>query len=243
MRLDLALVARGLAPSRERAQEAVAAGLVHVNGLKAAKPAQKVAEQDLIEVTGDPIGYVGRGGLKLAAALDHWGIDPSGLLCLDVGASTGGFTDCLLSRGARRVYAVDVGREQLHPRLRADARVVSMEQTDIRAVRALPEQPELIAVDLAFISLTLVLPHLARLGAPGARCIGLIKPQFEAGPAAIGKGGIVRDEGARRSAVAKVLESARGAGWQPQGVIDSPVPGTEGNREFLALLARRSWLT
>ena len=165
----MALVSRGHFPSRERAQEAIAAGMVRVNGRVITKPARKVDPGDAIEVTGDPIGYVGRGGLKLQGALDQFGIDPAGRVCLDVGASTGGFTDCLLRRGARRVYAVDVGRGQLHPSLRADPRVVAMEETDIRRVERLPEAPALAVVDVSFISLTLVLPAVVRLLEGGRR--------------------------------------------------------------------------
>jgi len=232
-RLDVALVQRGLAPSRERAQEAIRAGMVLVNGKRAAKPSLKVREEDRLEVTGDPIGYVSRGGLKLEAALDRFGIDPAGLVCLDVGASTGGFTDCLLRRGARRVYAVDVGRDQLHPTLRQNPRVVVMEETDIRQVTTLPERPELAVVDVSFISLTLVLPAVVRLLAPGAVLICLIKPQFEVGPGGVGKGGIVRDPLLREEAVRKVQDAAARLGLLPGIVMPSPIPGTEGNQEFL----------
>ncbi|MFB5083422.1 TlyA family RNA methyltransferase [Symbiobacterium thermophilum] len=233
-RLDVALVSRGHFPSRERAQEAIAAGMVRVNGRVITKPARKVDPGDAIEVTGDPIGYVGRGGLKLQGALDQFGIDPAGRVCLDVGASTGGFTDCLLRRGARRVYAVDVGRDQLHPSLRQDPRVVVMEETDIRSVAALPEPVELAAVDVSFISLTLVLPAVARLLAPAGQIVALIKPQFEVGPGGVGKGGIVRDPAQHRLAVDRVLRRAAELGLACVRVIDSPILGTEGNREFLA---------
>lgn len=233
MRLDVALVQRGLSPSRERAQEAIGAGLVLVNGKPAAKPALKVMEADELTVTGDPIGYVGRGGLKLEGALDRFRIDPAGLVCMDVGASTGGFTDCLLRRGARQVYAVDVGRDQLHPDLRKDPRVVVMEGTDIRAVNTLPELPSLVSIDVSFISLTLVLPAVVRLLAPGGLIVALIKPQFEVGPGGVGKKGIVRDPRQHRLAVDKILGAATGLGLRPGEVIESPVLGTEGNKEFL----------
>ncbi|MBP2016694.1 23S rRNA (cytidine1920-2'-O)/16S rRNA (cytidine1409-2'-O)-methyltransferase [Symbiobacterium terraclitae] len=236
-RLDVALVARGLAPSRERAQEAIAAGMVRVNGQVVTKASRKVGPEDGLEVSGDPIGYVGRGGLKLEGALDAFGLSPAGLVCLDVGASTGGFTDCLLRRGARLVYAVDVGRGQLHPSLRADPRVVAMEETDIREVAHLAEAPALAAVDVSFISLTLVLPHVARLLAPGGQIVALIKPQFEVGPAGVGKGGIVRDPRQHRRAVDRVLGAAAALGLVARRVIDSPITGTEGNREFLAWFA------
>ncbi|HLN64020.1 MAG TPA: TlyA family RNA methyltransferase [Symbiobacteriaceae bacterium] len=233
IRLDVALVQRGLTPSRERAQEAISAGLVLVNGKPAAKPALKVGEGDQLEVTGDPIGYVGRGGLKLEGALDRFALDPAGLVCVDVGASTGGFTDCLLRRGARLVYAVDVGRDQLHPDLRRDPRVINMEGTDIRTVTSLPELPQLASIDVSFISLTLVLPGVVRLLAPGGRIIALIKPQFEVGPGGVGKGGIVRDPKRHKEAIDRVLSAAGALGLKAGPVIDSPVLGTEGNKEFL----------
>ncbi len=238
MRLDVALVQRGLAPSRERAQEAIAAGMVLVNGRPASKAALKINESDKLEVTGDPIGYVGRGGLKLEGALGRFGIDPARLVCMDVGASTGGFTDCLLQRGARLVYAVDVGRDQLHPSLRADPRVVVMEGTDIRTVQSLPELPHLVAIDVSFISLTLVLPAVLRLLAPGGRVAALIKPQFEVGPEGVGKGGIVRDPRQHRRAIDRVLGAATGLGLLAGEVIESPVLGTEGNKEFLTTFRR-----
>ncbi len=232
-RLDQALVARGLFPSRERAQEAIRAGLVAVNGRPAAKPSQKVAAEDAVTAAGDPIGWVSRGGLKLVAALDHYRVCPDGQVCLDVGASTGGFTQVLLERGARRVYAVDVGHDQLHPDLRRDPRVTVLEGTDVRTLAALPGPPaSLVTVDVAFISLTLVLPHLLRL-APGATVVALIKPQFEVGPGAVGKGGIVRDPQARAGAVARVLAAAGSLGLQAAAPMPSPIPGTAGNQEFL----------
>jgi 23S rRNA (cytidine1920-2'-O)/16S rRNA (cytidine1409-2'-O)-methyltransferase len=235
-RLDVALVQRGLTPSRERAQEAISAGLVLVNGKPAVKAALKVTDADQIDVTGDPIGYVGRGGLKLEGALDQFGVDPAGLVCIDVGASTGGFTDCLLRRGARLVYAVDVGRDQLHPDLRRDPRVVNMEASDIRLVNNLPEPPVLAAIDVSFISLTLVLPAVVKLLAPGAQILALIKPQFEVGPAGVNKRGIVKDPKQHRLAVAKILEAAAGLGLRAGEPIESPILGTEGNKEFLISL-------
>lgn len=237
LRLDVALVQRGLSPSRERAQEAISAGMVKVNGAVLTKAARKVLDADLLEVTGDPIGFVGRGGLKLEGALDQFQIDPRGLVCLDVGASTGGFTDCLLQRGARLVYAVDVGRDQLHPSLRESPSVVVMEGTDIRLVERLDEAPALIAIDVSFISLTLILPAVVRLLAPGGRIIALIKPQFEVGPGGVGKNGIVRDPKQHLRAIDRVLGTATGLGLVAGPVIPSPVLGTEGNKEFLVTLA------
>jgi 23S rRNA (cytidine1920-2'-O)/16S rRNA (cytidine1409-2'-O)-methyltransferase len=236
IRLDVALVQRGLAPSRERAREAIEAGMVQIDGKVAVKPAQKVTAGAALEVTGDPIGYVGRGGLKLEGALEHFGLSPAGLICLDVGASTGGFTDCLLQRGAQRVYAVDVGRDQLHPDLRRDPRVVVMEGTDIRQAAGLPEAVSLAAIDVSFISLTLVLPAVVRLITPGASILVLIKPQFEVGPRFVGKKGIVKDPKLHQMAIDRVLGAAGALGLRSGEVIPSPVLGTEGNREFLANL-------
>jgi len=234
-RLDVTLVKRGLSPSRERAQAAIVAGMVFVGGSVVTRSAHRVSANEAIEVNGDPIGYVGRGGLKLAAALDHFRVSPAGLICLDVGASTGGFTDCLLQRGATKVYAVDVGRDQLHSSLRSDPRVVMMEGTDIRGLLSLPERPGLAVIDVAFISLTLVLPAVINLTGPTTKIIALIKPQFEVGPAMVGKGGIVRNRLARNQAVDRVMTSAIELGLKSAGLIESPVLGTEGNQEFLAL--------
>jgi 23S rRNA (cytidine1920-2'-O)/16S rRNA (cytidine1409-2'-O)-methyltransferase len=232
-RLDLALVRRGLVPSRERAQEAVKAGMVLVNGRPATRSAQPVAETDELQVTGDPIGYVGRGGLKLEAALDAFFIDPQGQVCLDVGASTGGFTECLLRRGAALVYALDVGRDQLHPSLRGNERIVVMEETDIRSLAGLPTPPSLVTVDVSFISLRHVLPAVGRLAAPGATVVTLIKPQFEIGPGKVDRRGIVRDPRLLGAAIEGVVEEAIALGWLPGRVIPSPIKGTEGNQEYL----------
>ncbi len=237
-RLDVALVARGLVPSRERAQAAIAAGLVRINGAAAGKAAQRVAAADIVAVLGDPVGYVGRGGQKLAAALDHWHLDPAGLVCLDVGASTGGFTDCLLGRGARRVYAVDVGHGQLDRALAADARVVNLEGTDIRRLAALPEPADAAVVDVAFISLTLVLLHVLRLLRPGGWIVALVKPQFEVGRAGVGKGGVVRDPARREQALASVQAAAFSLGLAGGEAIPSPLRGGDGNQEFLIVLGK-----
>lgn len=237
-RLDQALVRRALTPSRERAQAAIKAGLVQVNGRVVRRPAQPVRTADRLEVTGDPIGYVGRGGLKLEAALDRFRLDPRGLLCLDVGASTGGFTDCLLQRGARHVYAVDVGRDQIHPSLRSDPRVTVLEGTDVRDLAGLPESPALVTADLSFISLRLVLPALARLAAPGAQIVLLVKPQFEVGPARVGKGGIVRNPQFREEVLAGVMSAAQAERLIPEQTFASPVRGGDGNQEYLALLRK-----
>jgi 23S rRNA (cytidine1920-2'-O)/16S rRNA (cytidine1409-2'-O)-methyltransferase len=232
-RLDVALVARGLVPSRERAQDTIKAGMVLVGGRPVLRSAVHVSETDEIQVTGDPIGYVGRGGLKLEAALDQFFIDPAGQVCMDVGASTGGFTECLLRRGAAKVYAVDVGTNQLHPSLREDRRVVVMEGTDIRKVDPLPEAPTLVTVDVSFISLRLVLPSIARLAAPEATVVVLIKPQFEVGPGKVDNRGIVRDPALVGQAIEGVVGAAADLGWLPGRVIPAPIKGTEGNQEYL----------
>lgn len=248
-RLDRALVERGLLPSRERAQAAIAAGLVLVDGRRASRPSQRVAAEQAIAVLGDPIGYVGRGGQKLAAALDHWQVDVSGRVVLDVGASTGGFTHCLLQRGARLVFAVDVGRDQLDPSLRRDPRVISLEETDIRSLAALPAQPalgaqpplvDLVTIDVSFISLTLVLPAALPFLQADALLLCLVKPQFELGPGRVGKKGVVRDGRLWRQAVDTVAASARSLDLQVLGSLPSPVAGGSGNREFFLCLRRQA---
>jgi 23S rRNA (cytidine1920-2'-O)/16S rRNA (cytidine1409-2'-O)-methyltransferase len=239
-RLDQALVARGLMESRARAQEAIAAGLVTVDGAPATKPAQRVDASAVLAAT-PAHPYVSRGALKLIAALDAFAIDPSGRHCLDVGASTGGFTEVLLRRGAAHVSAIDVGRGQLHPTLAADPRVTSREGTDIRTVTAerLGTPVTLAVADVSFISLRLVLPAIAGLIAPGAPLVALIKPQFEVGPGRIGKGGIVSDEQGLTDAIAGVREAATAAGFAVGAVIPSPITGGDGNREFLLSAIRR----
>lgn len=233
-RADLLLVARGYFDSRAQAQAAIAAGLVSANGARVRKPSENLPAD--AEIAAErPHPFVSRGGVKLAAALDAFCIDPRERFCLDVGASTGGFTDALLQRGARHVVAIDTGRDQLHPRLRADARVTSLEASDIRdlAAAALPEAPSLAAIDVSFISLAKVLPAVTRLLAPQAELVALIKPQFEVGRAAIGKGGIVRDEAAQASAVEAVRETLATLGWTAAAAIESPIAGGDGNREYV----------
>jgi 23S rRNA (cytidine1920-2'-O)/16S rRNA (cytidine1409-2'-O)-methyltransferase len=233
-RADLVLVRRGLFESRARAQAAIAAGLVSADGAPVARPS------DLIRPDADlaaepPHPWVSRGGVKLAAALDAFAIDPSGQICLDLGASTGGFTDVLLARGAARVYAVDVGRGQLHPRLAADPRVVAREATDARDLSPalVPEPIGLLVADVSFISLKRVLPPALPLLAPGAALAALIKPQFEAGRAALGKGGVVKDPAVHAAVCRDIAEFVAGLGFRVQGPIPSPIAGGEGNREFL----------
>jgi 23S rRNA (cytidine1920-2'-O)/16S rRNA (cytidine1409-2'-O)-methyltransferase len=239
VRLDQLLVERGLAPSREKARALVLAGLVVVEEHRAAKPGQGVDPAASIRLKGRYSPYVSRGGMKLAAALDAFRIEPSGKICVDVGASTGGFTDCLLQRGARRVYAVDVGYGQLAWKLREDARVVSLERCNIRNLgrEVIPEAPDLVVADASFISLRLVLPKLRELLGETGEAVVLVKPQFEVGRGQVGKGGVVRDAALRRRAVESVTEAACALGFEPAGVIESPVPGAKkGNVEYLLYL-------
>jgi len=213
----------------------ILAGTVRVNGVLTDKQAALVPAEAAIDVASGTMPYVSRGGGKLVAALDAWAVDPVGLVAMDVGASTGGFTDCLLQRGARRVYAVDVGYGQLDWKLRQDSRVVVLDRQNIRYLEraAVPEPVDLAVIDVSFISLTLVLPCVAPfLGRP-ARVIALVKPQFEVGKGQVGRGGIVRDDGQRRAVTEKVLACAESLGFQLLGVLDSPVPGQKGNREIL----------
>lgn len=238
-RADLLLVARGLFESRAKAQAAIAAGGVTANGVIVRKPSDELPlDADLEAAPDHP--WVSRGGLKLVHALDAFKLDPAGRACLDAGASTGGFTDVLLARGARRVYAVDVGRSQLHARLRDDERVVSLEQSDIRTLAAtmLEPRPDLAVVDVSFISLALVLPALDRLLAVPTELVALIKPQFEAGRQHLKKG-IVRDPAVHEAVCQDVAATAAALGWSLIGIVPSPIEGGEGNKEFL-LGARRT---
>jgi 23S rRNA (cytidine1920-2'-O)/16S rRNA (cytidine1409-2'-O)-methyltransferase len=232
-RADQLLVERGLFESRTRAQAAIVAGLVTANGIVLRKPSDGVAVDAVIEATPEH-PWVSRGGLKLVAALDHFAFDPAGRACLDVGASTGGFTEVLLARAARRVYAVDVGRGQLHPRLRARPEVVSLEETDIRTLdpARLTEPPDLAVADVSFISLKLILPALGSLLRRPARLIALIKPQFEAGRTHLKKG-VVRDAAVQAAVCEDVATCAAVLGWRVAGIIPSPIAGGEGNKEFL----------
>jgi 23S rRNA (cytidine1920-2'-O)/16S rRNA (cytidine1409-2'-O)-methyltransferase len=234
-RLDLLLVARGLAPSREKAQAMILAGLVSVDGRRAEKAGTSVAEDAEVEVSGPPHPYVSRGGVKLAGALDHFGLDPAGRICLDVGASTGGFTDCFLQRGAARVYAVDVGYGQLDAKLRGDPRVVVREKVNARALsRAeVPEPIGLAAADVSFISLRLILPAIVPLLAPGGALVALVKPQFEAGRGEVPRGGVVKSETTRQRVVGEIEAAGRELGLEVLGSIPSPIRGARGNEEFL----------
>jgi 23S rRNA (cytidine1920-2'-O)/16S rRNA (cytidine1409-2'-O)-methyltransferase len=232
-RADQLLVERGLFESRTRAQAAIVAGLVTANGIVLRKPSDGVAVDAVIEATPEH-PWVSRGGLKLVAALDHFAFDPAGRACLDVGASTGGFTEVLLARAARRVYAVDVGRGQLHPRLRARPEVVSLEETDVRALdpARLTEPPDLAVTDVSFISLKLILPALGPLLRRPAQLIALIKPQFEAGRTHLKKG-VVRDAAVHAAVCEDLAACAAVLGWTVAGIIPSPIAGGEGNKEFL----------
>jgi 23S rRNA (cytidine1920-2'-O)/16S rRNA (cytidine1409-2'-O)-methyltransferase len=237
-RLDSLLVERGLCESRERAQRAIMAGRVYINGQRADKAGTKVAMDAAVEVKGSE-RYVGRGGLKLERALNAFRIDPAGKVCLDIGASTGGFTDCLLQRGAVRVHALDVGRGQLHWKLRQDPRVLVQEGINCRNLRPedVGEQVALCVADVSFISLTLILPPAFELLLPEADMVVLIKPQFELAREDVGKGGIVSDPRLHERAVAKIrafVEDSPRRRWC--GVIESPIRGTSGNIEFLAHL-------
>jgi 23S rRNA (cytidine1920-2'-O)/16S rRNA (cytidine1409-2'-O)-methyltransferase len=232
-RADVTLVERGLFESRTRAQAAIAAGLVSADGVALKRASDQVADDaELRAALEHP--WVSRGGMKLSAALNHFSFAPAGRVCLDVGASTGGFTDVLLARGARRVYAVDVGREQLHARLRENPAVVSLEETDIRTLDTtlLSERPDLAVIDVSFISLKLVLPALDRLLGSPAELVALIKPQFEAGRASVKKG-LVRDPAIHAAVCEKIATFAGSLGWALRGIIPSPIEGGEGNREFL----------
>jgi 23S rRNA (cytidine1920-2'-O)/16S rRNA (cytidine1409-2'-O)-methyltransferase len=241
-RLDKLLVGRGLVPSRERAQALILAGKVLVNDQKIEKSGAPVDSDASVRLLADDLKYVGRGGLKLEKALEHWQIDVADLTCLDVGASTGGFTDCLLQHGAAQVIAVDTGYGQMDFRLRQDPRVRLLEKTNARYLtrEGIGQNVDFIAMDVSFISATLVLPPVIRSAFPedhaqrrGRRLIVLVKPQFEAGRAEVGKGGIVRDQGAQFASLEKVRRAATELGARQTESIDSPILGAEGNREFL----------
>jgi 23S rRNA (cytidine1920-2'-O)/16S rRNA (cytidine1409-2'-O)-methyltransferase len=232
-RLDQILVDRGLVETRAKAQALILAGEVTVNGQRADKPGHSVAVDSRI-VVAQPLRYVSRGGFKLEAALDRWNIDVAGLTCADVGTSTGGFTDCLLQRGAAKVYAVDVGAGQIDWKLRSDARVILREGVNARylSTEHIPDPIDFACVDVSFISVTLILPALVPLLEPAASMVILVKPQFEVGKGQVGKGGIVRDPVLHAGACERVEKAARELGFQT-AIIESPVLGAEGNKEFL----------
>jgi len=237
VRLDVALVQRGLCTTRARAQRAIADGLVNVNGQLAQKPSMLLVQANEITLQDDPAQhYVGRGALKLLHAFDVFAIDVTGLQCLDIGASTGGFTQVLLERGAAHVTAVDVGTAQLSPLLLADPRVTSLEQTDVRSLDIAPVQ--FACVDVSFISLRHVLPKLAELLLPQGVAVALVKPQFECGQAALSKRGVVKSPQAWQRAVQQVIAAAQQCGLTQLGLVQSPVLGGEGNIEFLLHLQK-----
>jgi 23S rRNA (cytidine1920-2'-O)/16S rRNA (cytidine1409-2'-O)-methyltransferase len=234
-RADQLLVERGLVESRQRAQALILAGLVFSGERRIDKAGQALGEDTPLTLRGQDHPWVSRGGLKLDHGLAHFAIDPAGLTCLDIGASTGGFTDVLLARGAAKVYAVDVGQGQLAWKLRQDARVVVLEKTNARHLTAaeIPEPPDLVVCDAAFISLTLVLPAALALARPGARLVALIKPQFEVGRGQVGKGGVVRDPAQHQAVCDRIAAWLPARGWRVLGLTGSPISGPEGNLEFL----------
>jgi 23S rRNA (cytidine1920-2'-O)/16S rRNA (cytidine1409-2'-O)-methyltransferase len=239
-RLDRLLVQRGVVASREEGMRRILAGEVLVNDRPVSKAGSLVDTNAVIRLKGRSLPYVSRGGLKLEKALDEFRIEVLGKLVLDVGASTGGFTDCLLARGAQKVYAVDVGYGQLHWKLRTDPRVFVLERKNVRYLRAeeLPATPQLATLDVSFISLRLVLPKIKELLAPGGEIVALIKPQFEVGKGKVGKGGVVRSHEEQLRVVEEIRQAAVAMGLQVKGVTESPLLGPRGNREFFIYLAK-----
>ncbi|MBO4861455.1 MAG: TlyA family RNA methyltransferase [Firmicutes bacterium] len=237
-RLDVLLVDNGLFESREKARAAIMEGLVYVDGAISDKPGAQIKQDALIEIKGDICPFVSRGGYKLQKALDVFGIDPQGLVCLDIGSSTGGFTDCLLQRGAARVYALDVGTNQLAYKLRVDERVVCMEKTNFRTLdtAAFPEKVDFACTDVSFISLKHIFPNASALLKEGCAMVALIKPQFEAGREQVGKKGIIRDSSVHEEVIRNVIAYAEENGLSVQGLDFSPITGTTGNIEFLVHL-------
>lgn len=240
MRLDVAVFERGLAETREKAKALIMAGSVYLNGQKALKGGAAVKDADIIEVRGAVNPYVSRGGLKLHKAVQNFGLSLEGCVCMDIGASTGGFTDCMLSNGAAKVYAIDVGYGQLAWKLRCDERVVNMERTNFRYVthEQIPEQVDFASVDVSFISLRKILPVMRELLRDGGRAVCLIKPQFEAGRENVGKKGVVRDRAVHESVVASITEFAVESGFNVCNVDFSPIKGPEGNIEYLMLVEK-----
>jgi 23S rRNA (cytidine1920-2'-O)/16S rRNA (cytidine1409-2'-O)-methyltransferase len=239
-RIDVLLVERGLAESRAKAQALILAGQVVVGDQRVDKPGTQVSVDAELRLKGEVLPYVSRGGLKLKAAIDRFGLEVRGRVCADIGASTGGFTDCLLQEGAVRVHAIDVGYGQLHEKLRTDPRVRSRERVNARYLTAeeLPEKVGVAVIDVSFISLTQVLPAVLPFLEPGGLLVALVKPQFEVGRERIGKGGVVRDAAARQEAIDAVVAFAREQGLTVQGVMDSPVPGPAGNVEALLVASK-----
>ncbi len=241
-RLDSVLVARGLVQSRERAKALIAEGKVLVDHEKVDKPGTAIHAGAEIELTGQDLAYVSRGGLKLEGALEAFGVDPAGLVVMDVGASTGGFTDCVLQRGAKKVYAVDVGYGQLAWSLRTDPRVVNLERTNVRylAREAIAEAVDLIVIDVSFISIAKFLSHLLGFLKEGGRIVALIKPQFEVGKGEVGKGGVVKDPGLHQKVIDRLAGLSRDLGLEVLAVAESPLLGPKGNKEFFIHLKKGS---
>ncbi len=241
-RLDLLVTEHGLAPSREKAKALIMEGKIYVNGQKEDKPGSEFADTAAIELRGEALAYVSRGGLKLEKAMAAFPIRLEGKTCADIGASTGGFTDCMLQNGAVRVYAVDVGYGQLAWKLRSDSRVVNLERTNIRYVTGeqIPEPLDFISIDVSFISLSLVLPVAWQLLRQGGSLVCLVKPQFEAGRDKVGKKGVVRDRAVHEEVALKVFDAAKGIGFSVKGFTFSPIKGPEGNLEYLMYLEKTS---
>lgn len=240
-RLDVLLVNKGLAESREKAKRTIMAGLVTVDGRVEDKPGTTFDTESQIEVKGRECPYVSRGGLKLEKAIDEWGVECGGKVCMDMGASTGGFTDCMIQHGASKVYAIDVGYGQLDYKLRTDDRVVNMEKTNIRYLdTALIEEPiDLISIDVSFISLSHMFPVAAKVLSENGQVVCLVKPQFEAGREQVGKGGIVRDPSVHKEVINNVIAYAADNGLYPHRLSHSPIKGTKGNIEYILLLSRK----
>lgn len=238
MRLDVYLTENNFCKSRTAAQALIKSGGVLLNGKPCEKPSTETAEKDIVEITGEQLRYVGRGGLKLEGALETFEINLTDKVCVDIGSSTGGFTDCMLQNGAKKVYAVDVGTDQLDQKLRLDSRVIVMEKTDIRTAE-IPEKADFIGTDVSFISLRQIFPHIYRLLKPCAYAVALIKPQFEAGRSALNKKGIVKDEKIRLKVVGEISDFAEKCGFDVKGTELSPICGGDGNIEYLMLLKKR----
>ena len=243
LRLDILLAEKGLWESRQKAQAAIMSGQVYVNGQRVDKPGTAVDPESEIEIRGNTLRYVSRGGLKLEKAMAVWPIVLAGKICMDVGASTGGFTDCMLQNGASRVYAVDVGYGQLAWSLRSDRRVVCLERTNARYLNhaVIPEEPDFSSVDVSFISLKLILPAIAGVLKDGGEVVCLVKPQFEAGREKVGKKGVVRDPAVHREVLERFLQHAKESGFTALDLSWSPVRGPEGNIEYLGWLRKAAW--
>ena len=243
-RLDVLLVERGLQESRQKAQATIMSGLVFADGRRGGKPGAAVSNDAEIEIRGNTLQYVSRGGLKLEKAMASFPITLAGAVCGDIGASTGGFTDCMLQNGAAKVYAVDVGYGQLAWKLRSDERVVCLERTNARYLsrEQIPEELDFASVDVSFISLKLILPPLCALMKAGGHAVALIKPQFEAGREKVGKKGVVRDPAVHREVLEQFLEHARESGFAVLGLTYSPIRGPEGNIEYLGYLEKGPWM-